>query len=111
MSKTIVSPIKRWPGTVTIAEPLTFPQAQAIEDAIGLPTEEKLVDPKKRVWLSVSDKACLPAIMACVEKWELENFKPDPFPASPRGASHKLIEWLFGEIYKVYIGEFDDPNA
>ena len=112
MPRQITSPVKKWPGTVTISEPLTFPQAQAIEDAIGLPDGElKAKDKKKRVWLSVSDTARLPAVLACVEKWELEGFTPDPFPASPRAASHQLIEWIFLEIYKVYIGELEDPNA
>jgi len=108
MPKTIISTIKRWPGTVTISEPLTFPQVQAIEDAIGLPEGE--INSEKRIWLSVIDVKRLPVIQACVEKWELENFNPDPFPASPRSASHKLVEWLFLEIYKVYIGELEDPN-
>ena len=111
MSKIITSPIKRWPGTATIADPLSFPQAEAIQDVLGLPDEEKPVLPKKRVWLTVNDKKKLPAVLACVEKWDLENFNPDPFPASPRHDSHKLVDWIWSEIYKVYIGEFDDPNA
>lgn len=67
-----------------------------------------------RVWLSVIDGMQLPAIFTCVEKWELqnmpENLSAENFPASPRKESHKLIEWLFGEIQKVYLGELDIPN-
>ena len=33
MSKVITSPIEKWSGSVTIADPLTIPQAQAIEAA------------------------------------------------------------------------------
>ncbi len=36
MSKVITSPVQRWAGTVTIADPLTLPQAAVIEDAIRI---------------------------------------------------------------------------
>lgn len=108
MSKVITSPIKRWAGTVTIADPLTISQARAIESAFGKPP--LIEEEGQRVWLSVIDEARLPAISACVESWNLENFNPDPFPASPRGDSHKLIAWLFGELALVYQGESEIPN-
>lgn len=111
MSKTITSPIKRWSGTVTIAEPLTFPQAQAIENAMRPVSQDNVKD--GRVWLSVTDTAQLPAVLLCVEKWDLENFVLTPEgtpPASPRVDSHKLIDWLFGEITKIYFGEAEIPN-
>jgi hypothetical protein len=96
---------------VTISDPLTIPQVELIEEAFGEPPDET----GKRIWLTISDKKQIPAILACVEKWDLANF-PDPvqsdnFPASPRGESHKLIEWLFGEIFKIYFGETQIPNA
>jgi hypothetical protein len=106
MPKEITSPIKRWAGTVTIADPLTLPQAKAIEAALddaNIPKEGKL-------WLSVIDENKLPAVIACVQEWHLDNFTPDPFPASPRGDSHKLIDWIFGELIKVYAGEAEIPN-
>ena len=101
MSKVITSPIQRWAGTVTIADPLTLPQAHLIEQGMKQPEAQE----GERVWLSIIDDMKLPAVMGCVEKWELENFTPDPFPASPRGDSHKLIDWIYGEILKVYFGE------
>ena len=97
-----------WTGSVTIADPLTLPQVEIIEDAIDIkPDGEK-------VYLTVFDKKNLPAVFACVEKWDLENF-PDPvtdnnFPMSPRGASHDLISWIWSEIIKIYIGEQEVPN-
>ena len=111
MSKVITSPIERWKGSVTIADPLTLPQAHAIESGLTMPQEGA----DGRIWLSVIDGNQLPAIVACVEKWELQNFPDnvtaDNFPASPRVASHKLIEWLFTEIRKVYMGEAEVPNV
>jgi hypothetical protein len=106
MPKVITSPITRWPGTVTIADPLTIPQAQMIEAGMKQPDAQE----GERVWLTVIDAAKLPAVIGCVEKWELENFKPDPFPASPRGDSHKLIDWIFREMLTVYFGEAIVPN-
>lgn len=112
MSKVITSQIKRFEGSVTIADPITLAQAQAIEAGMKPPEEQEIVN--GRVWLSVQDSAKLPAIFACVEKWELsglpENVTADTFPASPRGATHKLIDFIFAEIFKVYIGEAEVPN-
>lgn len=109
MPKVITSPVKRWPGTVTISDPLTFPQVQDIEAALGI-TETEAEPKDGKVYLTVPDLKMLPAIQSCTEKWELENFNPFPFPASPRIASHNLILWLFGEIIKVYFGELESPN-
>lgn len=110
MSKVITSPIERWKGSVTIADPLTIPQVQAIEAGMTIPE----VGNDGRYWLSVTDAMQLPAILACVEKWELENFPEkvtaENFPASPRGDSHKLVEWLFESIRKIYFGEIAVPN-
>lgn len=96
---------------MTIADPLTMPQAQAIEATI------KQIEGGEngKTWLSVVDGMQLPAVLACVEKWELSNFPAnvtaDTFPASPRADSHKLIAWLFAEVFKVYIGEAEIPNG
>ena len=112
MSKVITSPVQRWAGTVTIADPLTLPQAAVIEDAISgyEPTEGNV----KIISLRVNDEKQLPAILACVEKWELAKFPEsvtlENFPASPRAASHNLVSWIFQEIIKVYFGEAEIPN-
>ena len=124
MPKVITSPIKRWPGSVTIADPLTIPQAQMIEAGMKQPDAQE----GERVWLTIIDSAKLPAVIGCVEKWELENFPHTVgmqnltgvmpaitianFPASPRGDSHKLIDWIFREMLTVYFGEaLALPNA
>ncbi len=110
MSKVITSPVKKWAGTVTIADPLTIPQAEQIENALGI---DEAQEEGKRVWLTVNDKKMLPAIFACVEAWNLQGLEGvtiDTFPASPRSTSHKLIDWLFREILHVYFGEAEVPN-
>jgi hypothetical protein len=111
MSKVINSSFEKWSGSVTIADPITIPQAQLIEAAMRRPD----VTEGERVWLSVIDAMQLPAIMGCVEKWELsnmpENITAENFPASPRAESHKLISWLFREISNVWRGDIEIPNV
>lgn len=108
MSKVISSPIGLWPGTVTIADVLTLPQVELIQEGMELPEGVG-----ERVYFSVLDKQAIPAILACVEKWNLGNFPEAPtldnWPFSPRKQSHELIAFLFGEILKVYNGEQDAP--
>ena len=111
MSKVITSPLQRWAGEVTIADPLTLAQAHLIEQGLTQPTGGE----DGRIWFTVIDGNQMPAILACVENWNLKNFPEnvtaETFPASPRGDSHKLIDWLFSEIRTVYFGEAEVPNA
>ena len=111
MSKVLTSPIERWAGSVTIADPLTIPQAQLIEAAMRKPETEE----GEKVWLTLIDSQRLPAILGCVTLWGLDNIPvnvtAETFPASPRVDSHKLIDWIFSEILKVYLGEAIVPNA
>ena len=112
MSKKITSPVSRWEGTVTIADPLTIPQAKLIEAGLEPPVDSD--EQSGRIWLTVIDEKQLPAVLGCVEKWELENFPQnvteETFPASPRGDSHKLISAIFRALMAVYSGEAEVPN-
>jgi hypothetical protein len=111
MSKVIISPIERFKGSVTIADPLTIPQAQAVEIGIDKPK----TDAEGRAFLSAYDNLQLPGVFACVEKWELENMPDnlsiDNFPASPRKDTHDLISWIYKNIFNVYLGEIEIPNV
>lgn len=117
MSKLVQSKIEQYQGSVTLADPLTISQARIIEAGMRPPEDDEyFVNSKgdKVYYYTVDDEKQIPAILACVEKWELENL-PNPvtldnFPASPRKATHQLIDWLFGEIKKIYIGELQIPN-
>jgi len=144
MSKVIISPIERYKGSVVIADPLTIPQAQAVEAGFDVDsdelidarrnfldavekygdTNEKTVElkskfvavflsEKKGVFFSDNDEKHSPAILACIEKWNIDNFSltaTGQLPASPRKHTHELIDWLFSEIKKVYFGELEIPN-
>lgn len=110
MSKRVVSLSSRWPGAVVLSDPMTLPQAitweRAIRDIQNRSDEATITD---------VNYIMLPAICACVEKWELEglgDLTPDTFPASPRMKSIELITWLTNEIARIYTGEEEkaDPN-
>jgi hypothetical protein len=110
MPKVITSPSSRWPGQVSLSSPMTLPQALAWEKAIR--AGQSLTGD---VTLTDLNYAMLPGVCACVEKWELEgmtNVTPDTFPATPRKDSAELLNWLIGEITRVYVGEEEkaDPN-
>jgi hypothetical protein len=86
MSRVIQSPVKKWAGSVTLADPLTFPAFIAWNDAMRDAHQYRATDEKPGDYLRYS-AAVLPGILACVEKWELKGFSPDPFPATPRDSS------------------------
>jgi hypothetical protein len=110
MSKVIVSPVKKWAGSVTLSDPLTVPQAMAFEESLDLARAEENKDLSRAKIASL----LLPGICACVEKWELEGLgivTPENYPASPKLSSAMLLSWLVGEISKLYKEADEIPNA
>lgn len=108
MSKIITSPIKRFPGTVTLSDPLTFPQAIAWEKAIHAARECDTM-------LTVN-AALLPGVLACVQEWDIKGLENPPqadtFPASPGKATAELVAWLVGEVSRLFDdAEGGDPLA
>jgi len=129
MAKIIISPSKKWVGTVTLSDPLSMPQVLAFEDAIQDAQEQAI---ERGNTVTVKDKdgnekktanalsarymmGILPGVCACVEKWELqglpEKVTPDTFPGSPKIASAELLAWLIREITKLYEDAETVPNA
>ena len=111
MSKVVISPFKKFPGSVTLYDPLTLPQVELIEAAFVTPE----ADENGKIWLTILDKPKLPAVLACVETWNIENLPSPPltidnFYMSPRRATSNLITWLFDEIRMIYLGELEIPN-
>lgn len=111
MSKVLPSPVARWPGTVTLADPLTFPQY--IEWRDGMEAAARYaVEKGEKAKQAEYDLLVLGAVRPAVEKWDLGGgFTPEPFPATPRPASIKLIRWLVAEVSAI-ANEADtvDPN-
>lgn len=112
MSKTITSPVKRWPGTVTLAEPMSFPQYIAWRDAMRS-AQAYLQEQGDAAQQAEYDLLLLAGVRPCVEAWGLDSgFTPEPFPATPRAASAKLIAWLVRETAAIAnaADEGADPN-
>ena len=129
MPKTITSPVRRWPGTVILSDPLSIPQTIAFEDALN----KSQADAKERGDIvriknskgkesEVANAASgryrliiLDGILPCVEGWQLdglpETLTKDTFPGTPRIPSVELIAWLVEEISKLFIEANDVPNA
>jgi hypothetical protein len=108
MAKVIISPVKRFSGSVTLSDPLTFPQALAVESAIR--KGQALGDEGTHLQF---DNVLLPAVLACVQEWNIagvDNPTPETFPATPRTASAELIAWLIGEVMALYKDAEELPN-
>ena len=117
MPRVLNSPVARWPGSITLSDPLDISQVMAIDEAKDAEYDVKpskamsAIRGEDLVWTSGLDHARLPAILVCVEKWELENFSVEPkFPATPRNESHQLVDFLWKELQKIYDGEVAVPN-
>lgn len=95
----ITSPVKKWPGTVTLCDPLSLPQVLAIQEAnaevMALGDDTVLIK---------QHNILVPVIMDCVEKWDLEGMDdpPNPFPATPLSASRDLANWLMTEVGNLF---------
>ena len=110
MSKVITSPVKRWPGTVTLYEPLSYPQVLALEEVYR--AREKLPEDAT---INQARALFVPAIIKCVESWQLEgNFPQNPtldtFPASPKVAAAELLTWLINEVAELFMDADAIPN-
>lgn len=123
--KRIESPSKRWTGYVLLHDPLTYPQVTAIEEAQEKAVElqpskllsvvdDKGVITKEIFWTRQTDILRLDAVCKCVAEWHLDGIEqptPETFPFTPRKDAHALVDWLWDEVYRIYEGESDIPNA
>ena len=104
--KVITSPVKRFSGTVTLSDPLTFPQVIALQAAFDATQALEKPTPAS------VNYALLPGVLGCVEAWGLSGFPQvvtaETFPATPPVSSGRLIAWLVEEVSKLY-QEADDP--
>jgi hypothetical protein len=117
MPVSIPSPSKRWPGTIVVAEPLTFPQYIAWRAALRQAREVQTT-------FTVNDAAAtpeltdalLPGVCACVEAWNLGGDFRDGrpvvtaanFPSTPRQAVYRILLAVIAEINRIVEAEDDD---
>lgn len=108
MPKTVTYQGKKWTGSVTFSDPLTFPQVLKFEQALR--DVRALEDPSQ----TEADAALLPAVLNCVETWNLDKFPQvvtvESFPATPRVSSALLVAWLVNQVVALYNEGEGDPN-
>lgn len=102
MARVIQSPSKKYSGSITLPEFLTFPQLDAAETAFD--EAHELGEVRFTKWR----RAILPGLLACVERWDLENF-PQPvtvenFPATPRVEVGEIINAVLGVVSALVSG-------
>ena len=116
MSKVVTCPVKRFEGTVTLRDPMTFQMVAKWEEALQIVRAIPNEDAGK---YSTIEASLYPLVIEMVEAWELANILPNVtvanFPNAAAGTSaasiHSLIAWLINECQKVYNGNEDaDPN-
>ena len=108
MSKVITSPVARFPGTVTLADPLTLPLFAAWEDCL-------LAARKDAGGITSHHIVFLPGIFKIVEKWDIGGGFPeyptiDTIPPKPYVARTELLAWLINEISAIWNEEETVPN-
>ena len=104
---------EKFKGYVELPEYLNIAQVRAFEDSLGdLNEGDEAGD--KRVWISISDEKRLPVILLCVKEWHIEGVPEKPtletFPMTPLKDAHDLVDTIFREISKLWMGE-TVPNA
>jgi len=115
MPRVITSPVAKWPGIVTLYEPLNFPQYLAWKQGLDRAAEANGHD------LLVAESGItenavliLPGVCGCVQTWNLQGLPeivtPETFPSTPVVASVQLVIWLVSEIRKIVMGEEELPK-
>ena len=100
MSKLIHSPVDKFPGDVTLFDPIPYPAYIEWEKAVRVDGEAQD---------SVKQFALFEGVQALVEKWEIPSFDITNPPATPRTPVLNLLAWLVTEIGKIISGDID-PN-
>ena len=103
MGKIITSPVEKFPGTVTLYDPVPFP---------AYVTWQKALRKSKEINNSGDAEAQMlmfEGVAAMVEKCDLVGFDTSAPTANPLNDTLKLLAWLVTEIGNV-LNAVDDPN-
>lgn len=119
----IESPVKRWPGTVTLPDYLNWPQYLAWRDGVRAAREvlnrNKPGDAGPETqWTYDEDEyrhAFMGGVCGVVLEWNLSGLPstmtPDTFPTRPYRSANNLFLWLTSEISKIVEDATnDDPK-
>lgn len=102
MGKVITSPVEKFPGTVTLYDPVPFPAFVAWQKALRKSKEiDNAADAEAQMYM-------FEGVAAMVEKCDLKGFDISAPIANPMNDVLKLLAWLVTEIGNVL--NSDDPN-
>ena len=103
MGKEIKSPVKKFPGSVILKDPLPFPDFITYEKELANSGVEGITEGERELCLFA-------AIFVIVESWDIKDFDCENPPATPRTPVIKLLTWLIEEIGKMINGVEDIPK-
>lgn len=103
MCKVITSPVKRWPGTVTLPDWYDWGRLGKWQDDWDHVSELQKAEEKSLLIIKAQSESIFPMI----DEWHLTGIldKPDRLPATPTDDALTLHRWLIGEINKVINGD------
>lgn len=119
MPKTIQSPVKRWPGSIILADPLNWPQIITWRNADSAAKKYfEMKDDSGKADLTDPlgyHQELVIGVLACVEKWELGNGFPEKptletFPSTPLKTAVRLVQAVSTAIAEVITENDDLPN-
>lgn len=103
----ITSPVKRWPGTVTLPDYLTWPQMRIWKTAADEASQAADLVEQRLAWVR--------GICQIVMAWELaglpETLSPETFPATPPRSGVALMGWLIDGISALLDEADEAPNV
>ena len=110
MSTVHESPVKFYPGNVTLPDYLDHAQTTAYRAAShaarAMPEDTPLID---------FHHTLLPGLLVCVESWDIPKLRQpvtaDNFPVTPPDSARKLTQWLLGIVSDLLHDAEDIPNA
>ncbi len=106
MPKTVYSKVAKFPGSVVLTDPLTLPQVLELEE--GIDEHDALIDSGERS-RAVLSKVLVPTLCKVIVECHLQGWPEHPsldtWPASPRGATADVTDWLIEEVRQIYIGD------
>jgi hypothetical protein len=97
--KAITCPVKRWPGTIVIAHPMTLPQValfQRMWRELGELGDVSSLEQSAVLW---------PGLRELILEWNIKNLdlpSPDNFPGQPTKDVDEFFVWLFKEVLDAY---------
>jgi hypothetical protein len=140
MSKLVTSPVTKFPGTVTLKDPIPLSACVDWEAALAECQPSPCSEGRKILMqmIGVEERAeiiaeytkhfagcanCKPgltevaaqermlkAIKPMVESWDVSGFDLVNPPGSPRAARSRFVAWVIGEISAVYNAEEPDGD-